>query len=240
MMGFYLASAAMVAGATALLVMPVRQHAQRNGSARHALPLLLMLGLPLGTAGLYRLVGTPDAMVAVQPQRAAASALASGNAAPAPGMAAAAEATPTPDAQQAAALQALTSWMQQAKAHEQENRPAEARDAYAQALQLAPDNSAAIVGWVASDMATRADFAIDASSRTRLQQVVAAEPDNQRGLWLLGISDFQQHDYAAATDHWQHLHGLLDTGSPMQQAVADKIAVAQSLASARQSKAATR
>lgn len=240
MMGFYLASAAMVVGATALLVMPVRQHAQRNGSARHALPLLLMLGLPLGTAGLYRLVGTPDAMVAVQPQRAAASALASGNAASASGMAAAVEATPTPDAQQAAALQALTSWMQQAKAHEQENRPAEARDAYAQALQLAPDNSAAIVGWVASDMATRADFAIDASSRTRLQQVAAAEPDNQRGLWLLGISDFQQHDYAAATDHWQHLHGLLDTGSPMQQAVADKIAVAQSLASARQSKAATR
>ncbi|MEA9912556.1 tetratricopeptide repeat protein [Xanthomonas campestris pv. raphani] len=240
MMGFYLASAAMVVGATALLVMPVRQHAQRNGSARHALPLLLMLGLPLGTAGLYRLVGTPDAMVAVQRQRAAASALASGNAASASGMAAAVEATPTPDAQQAAALQALTSWMQQAKAHEQENRPAEARDAYAQALQLAPDNSAAIVGWLASDMATRADFAIDASSRTRLQQVVAAEPDNQRGLWLLGISDFQQHDYAAATDHWQHLHGLLDTGSPMQQAVADKIAVAQSLASARQSKAATR
>ena len=241
MIGFYVASAAMVVGATALLVMPVRQHAQRNGSARHALPLLLMLGLPLGTAGLYRLVGTPDAIANVQPQRAAASALAQpGSAASASGMTAAVEATPTPDAQQAAALQALTSWMQQAKAHEQENRPAEARDAYAQALQLAPYNSAAIVGWVASDMATRADFAIDASSRARLQQVVAAEPDNQRGLWLLGISDFQQHDYAAATEHWQHLHGLLDTGSPMQQAVADKIAVAQTLASARQSKAATR
>ncbi|MEB1347668.1 tetratricopeptide repeat protein [Xanthomonas campestris pv. campestris] len=244
MIGFYVASAAMVVGATALLVVPVRQHAQRNGSARHALPLLpllLMLGLPLGTAGLYRLVGTPDAMANVQPQRAAASALAQpGSAASASGMTAAVEQTPAPDSQQAAALQALTSWMQQAKAHEQENRPAEARDAYAQALQLAPDNSAAIVGWVASDMATRADFAIDASSRARLQQVVAAEPDNQRGLWLLGISDFQQHDYAAATDHWQHLHGLLDTGSPMQQAVADKIAVAQSLASARQSKAATR
>ncbi|WP_407365327.1 tetratricopeptide repeat protein [Xanthomonas campestris pv. campestris] len=219
MIGFYVASAAMVVGATALLVVPVRQHAQRNGSARHALPLLLMLGLPLGTAGLYRLVGTPDAMANVQPQRAAASALAQpGSAASASGMTAAVEQTPAPDSQQAAALQALTSWMQQAKAHEQENRPAEARDAYAQALQLAPDNSAAIVGWVASDMATRADFAIDASSRARLQQ----------------------HDYAAATDHWQHLHGLLDTGSPMQQAVADKIAVAQSLASARQSKAATR
>ncbi|GAE51851.1 C-type cytochrome biogenesis protein [Xanthomonas arboricola pv. pruni str. MAFF 311562] len=65
--------------------------------------------------------------------------------------------------------------------------------------------------------------------------MVAREPDHQRGLWLLGISDFQQHDYRAASEHWRHLHGLLDAGSPMQKAVADKIAVAESLASARQS-----
>ena len=98
MIGFYVASAAMVVGATALLVVPVRQHAQRNGSARHALPLLLMLGLPLSTAGLYRLVGTPDAMANVQPQRAAASALAQpGSAASASGMTAAVEQTPAPD-----------------------------------------------------------------------------------------------------------------------------------------------
>lgn len=131
-------------------------------------------------------------------------------------------------------MQALESWMQQAKTHEQNNRPAEARDAYAQALKIAPQTSAAIVGWIAADMATHSDFAIDAASRTRLQQLIAREPDNQRGLWLLGISDFQQHDYTAATTHWRHLHGLLENGSPMQKAVADKIAVVESMASARQ------
>ncbi|TQU07649.1 C-type cytochrome biogenesis protein, partial [Xanthomonas perforans] len=135
---------------------------------------------------------------------------------------------------------ALDRFMQQAKTFEQNDRPAEAREAYAQVLKIAPDISAAIVGWVAADMATHADFAIDAASRTRLQQVIAREPDNQRGLWLLGISDFQQQDFAAATAHWRHLHGLLETGSPMQKAVADKIAVAESMASARQSARGTR
>lgn len=139
-----------------------------------------------------------------------------------------------------AQAQVLDHFMQQARTFEQNDRPAEACEAYAQALNIAPDISAAIVGWVAANMATHGDFAIDAASRARLQQVIAREPDNQRGLWLLGISDFQQQDFAAATAHWRHLHGLLETGSPMQKAVADKIAVAESMARARQSARGTR
>ncbi|MCC8595761.1 C-type cytochrome biogenesis protein [Xanthomonas vesicatoria] len=233
MTGFYVLSAALVVLALLLLLLPLLRTPRRNGNARYTLPILLVLGLPIATAGLYRLVGAPDTIAhpvyATAPQTAPTT--------PAP---AANDAPPQSSAAEQAQLAALTSWMQQAKAHEQNNRSAEARDAYAQALKIAPDTSAAIVGWVAADMATHSDFAIDATSRTRLQQLIAREPDNQRGLWLLGISDFQQHDYAAATNHWRHLHGLLETGSPMQKAVADKIAVAESMASARQSGRAAR
>lgn len=227
MTGFYIASAALVVVALLLLLVPLLRQPARKGNARYSLPIVLVLGLPIATAGLYRLVGAPDAIarrVYTTAQPADAPAAAAGE------QARAAEANA--DAAQA---QALESWMQQARTHEQDNRPADAREAYAQALKIAPDLSAAIVGWVAADMATRSDFAIDADSRSRLQQVVAREPDHQRGLWLLGISDFQQQDYRAAGEHWRHLHGLLDAGSPMQKAVADKMAVAESLASARQS-----
>lgn len=233
MTGFYFLSAALVVVALLLLLLPLMRTPTRNGNARYTLPILLVLGLPIATAGLYRLVGAPDAIAhavyVTAPQTAPIATAAAADAVP-----------PQPSAAEQAQLAALTSWMEQAKAHEQNNRSAEARDAYAQALKIAPDTSAAIVGWIAADMATHSDFAIDAASRTRLQQLIAREPDNQRGLWLMGISDFQQHDYAAATTHWRHLHGLLETGSPMQNAVADKIAVAESMAGARQSGRAAR
>ncbi|PPT47670.1 tetratricopeptide repeat protein [Xanthomonas arboricola] len=227
MTGFYVASAALVVVALLLVLVPLLRQPARKGNARYSLPIVLVLGLPIATAGLYRLVGAPDAI--------ARRVYATAQPADAPAVAAGEQARAAEANADAAQEQALESWMQQARTHEQDNRPADAREAYAQALKIAPDLSAAIVGWVAADMATRSDFAIDADSRSRLQQVVAREPDHQRGLWLLGISDFQQQDYRAASEHWRHLHGLLDAGSPMQKAVADKIAVAESLASARQS-----
>ncbi|WP_184409027.1 C-type cytochrome biogenesis protein [Xanthomonas sp. 3075] len=231
MKGFYCISAALLVIALLLLLVPLLRRPTRNRGTRYALPIVLVLGLPIATAGLYHLVGTPDAIttrVYAAPAQQTVQAT--------PDVPAAASAQPQViDPAEQAQRQALDSWMQQAKAQEQENRAADARNAYAQALKLAPDNSAAIVGWIAADMGTRSDFAIDAASRARLQQVIAREPDHQRALWLLGISDFQQQDYRAATEHWRHLHGLLDNGSAMQRAVAEKIAVAESLASARQS-----
>ncbi|SON97653.1 conserved hypothetical protein [Xanthomonas citri pv. fuscans] len=229
MAGFYVASAVLVALALLLLLAPLLRRPTGSGHTHYRLAILLALGLPLATAGLYRLVGAPEAIVTHvdAAQRA--------QVAPLPPSAVAA-ASANADAQEPA----LDRLMQQARTFEQNDRPAEAREAYAQVLRIAPDISAAIVGWVAADMATHDDFAIDAASRARLQQVIAREPDNQRGLWLLGISDFQQQDFAAATAHWRHLHGLLETGSPMQKAVADKIAVAESMASARQSARGTR
>lgn len=231
MTGFYVASAALVVVALLLVLVPLLRQPARKGNARYSLPIVLVLGLPIATAGLYRLVGAPDAIA----RRVYATAQPPAQPADAPAAAAGEQARAAEANADAAQAQALESWMQQARTHEQDNRHADAREAYAQALKIAPDLSAAIVGWVAADMATRSDFAIDANSRSRLQQVVAREPDHQRGLWLLGISDFQQQDYRAASEHWRHLHGLLDAGSPMQKAVAAKIAVAESLASARQS-----
>lgn len=46
-----------------------------------------------------------------------------------------------------------------------------------------------------------------------LQASLAAQPDNQKALWLLGIHAFQNSDYETALNHWQALDDLLPDGS---------------------------
>ncbi|MCM5548767.1 C-type cytochrome biogenesis protein, partial [Xanthomonas hortorum pv. pelargonii] len=62
MTGFYLISAALVVIALLLLLVPLLRRPTRHRSTRYALPIVLVLGLPIATAGLYRMVGAPDAI----------------------------------------------------------------------------------------------------------------------------------------------------------------------------------
>lgn len=62
MTGFYVASAALVVVALLLLLVPLLRRPTRNGNARYILPIALVLGVPVATAGLYRLVGAPEAI----------------------------------------------------------------------------------------------------------------------------------------------------------------------------------
>ncbi|MGH8324498.1 MAG: tetratricopeptide repeat protein, partial [Steroidobacteraceae bacterium] len=54
-----------------------------------------------------------------------------------------------------------------------------------------------------------------------------AAPDNQRGLWLLGISEYQQKKYDDAIATWQHLIGVLPKDSDIIPSVQHQIAQAQ-------------
>jgi cytochrome c-type biogenesis protein CcmH len=72
----------------------------------------------------------------------------------------------------------------------------------------------------------RPDHRIDGRARELLLRAVKLEPDSQRGLWLLGISDFQQGDYANAGKTWRLLQPLLEPGSGVAKAVAEQIAQA--------------
>ena len=67
---FYLAAAAMIAVALALLLVPLVRHGRRQGRPRGIFVLALMVAfaLPLGAAGLYLLIGTPVALNGVEKQ----------------------------------------------------------------------------------------------------------------------------------------------------------------------------
>ncbi|KTF40040.1 tetratricopeptide repeat protein [Xanthomonas translucens] len=205
--GFCITATLMVAIALSALLWPLLRRQLGARRWRLTTAALLAATLPLASTGLYLLVGDPAALAGVPVQATSG---------PAP--------DPTPAA--------LQQWMDKALAATQAKRPAEARDAYAQALRIDPDNGEALLGWVEADMAQQPDFAVGATAHGMLERVLAQQPDNQRALWMLGIGEFQRQHYADAAAHWRHLRSLLPETSPLREAVAQKIAAAEAMAAA--------
>lgn len=215
---FVIAAAVMVAVALAVLLLPLLRQGRKLGRPRgvFAVALLIALMLPLGTGALYLLVGTPAALNGVT----------------------AAAAAPISMQQALTELRAhlkqqpddLQGWMLLAQTSSMLRQPAEARDAFDQVLRLAPNNAEAMVGWAENDSMMRDDHLIEGRGLELLKRAVQLHPDSQRGLWLLGISDFQRGAYREAAATWRLLQPQLEPGSNVAKAVAEQIAVADARA----------
>jgi cytochrome c-type biogenesis protein CcmH len=212
---FYIVAAVMIATALLLIVVPLIREGRRQKQARilFATALAIVVVLPGVAAYLYDDLGTPLALND-PPARMA-------------------DVPPDVDAPNSRAEQEqqdIGKWMAAAHAYDNEQRPSDARDAYQHVLDIDAKNTAAMIGWVEADMTQHADYSVAAPARLLLQQVIALEPNNQRALWLLGISQFQQENYASASATWRHLQQLLDVGSALAKPVAQQIAIADAKA----------
>lgn len=217
----------MVAVALALLLLPLLRQGREAGRSRSVfvVALLIALVLPLGTGALYMLVGTPAALNEASKQ-----------AAPSLTMEQALTELRAHLQQQPDDLQG---WMLLAQTSSMLHQPADARDAFDHALKLSPNSAEAMIGWAENDSMTRADHRIDGRARELLQRAVKLQPDSQRGLWLLGISDFQNGDYRDAAATWRLLQPQLEPGSSVAQSVAEQIAVADARAGGAPASAAS-
>ena len=215
---FFIAAAAMVAVALAVLLLPLVRQGRKSGRSRgvFAVALLVAFVLPLGTGALYLLVGTPAALNGVT---AAAAAPIS--------MQQALTELRTHLQQQPDDLQG---WMLLAQTSSMLRQPAEARDAFDHALKLAPNNAEAMIGWAENDSMMRDDHLIEGRALDLLKRAVQLHPDSQRGLWLLGIGNFQRGEYREAAATWRLLQPQLEPGSNVAKAVAEQIAVADARA----------
>ena len=213
-LAFYIAAAAMIAVALALLLLPLLRHGRRQGHSRRvfALALSIAFALPLAAAGLYFYVGTPAALGGVAAQDQTAMNID--------------QAIHQLRTHLADHPDDVQGWMLLAQTATAMQQPDEAREAYARVLKLAPNNTGAMVGWAETDAMLRADHHIQGHARDLLEQAVKLEPDNQRGLWLLGISQFQAGEFADAAATWRLLQPQLEPGSKVAQAVAEQIATA--------------
>lgn len=220
---FYIAAAVMIAVALALLLLPLLRHGRKAGRPRSLFALMLGIALviPVGAALLYRQVGTPAALDGI-PQEVDVK-----------------KALDELRAHLAAQPNDIQGWLLLAQADMEMQQLQEARDAYGQILKLSPDNTTALVGWAQADSAASDDHHISDRARDLLERAIKLEPDNQRGLWLLGISDFQHGHFAEAAATWRKLQPLLQPGSNVAQAVSEQIALADARAGKAPASAST-
>jgi cytochrome c-type biogenesis protein CcmH len=154
------------------------------------------------TLGLYRLVGTPAALEPAATQVPAT--------------------LPDAIAQLEAELQRnpqqVDGWRLLGRAYANAQQPAKARDAYAQAAQLASDDPDILVEAAEARALAAPQRIFDAQAVALLQQALQGQPQHQRARWFLGIAQRQAGKPADAAKTWEPLLAQVDakTAAPLR------------------------
>lgn len=89
-------------------------------------------------------------------------------------------------------------------------RPAEAREAYARAVALAPDEPALLVDAAEARALADPQRRFDEQAVTWLQHALAVQPGQPRATWFLGVWQRQSGSPAEAAATWETLLGSVD------------------------------
>lgn len=177
--------------ATALVVAPLRRGSPRTW-------LVLLAAVPLLTVGLYQLLGTPAALdPAVRAPSADADATA--------------HADPAQFAEAVAELRAELErnpqqpegWALLARSLSVQGDHAGARDAYAKAQALVPDEPALMVELAQASAQAHSQNLFDDEALALLERAVALQPSNQRARWFIGVAQRQRGQDAEAAATWE-------------------------------------
>jgi len=106
-------------------------------------------------------------------------------------------------------------------------RYAEATTALTNANRLSPDTPLILVELAEARLYASGEAEITAESRQLIEAALAIDPQQQKGLWLLGMASAQEGDDARAIEMWQRLSDLLDPASGAASTVTKQINLAQ-------------
>ncbi|MFC3715388.1 tetratricopeptide repeat protein [Luteimonas soli] len=156
--------------------------------------------LMLATLATYKLVGTPEAIDAP---------------------AAAVAATPRTMEEAVVQLKAelernpgrADGWQLLARSYEMLDRRVEARDAYARALKLNPDDPDLLVQAAQARLFAAPDKKLDAEAVAMLKRSLELQPQQQRARWFLGVWQRQEGRAAEAAETWQPLLSQVDAAT---------------------------
>ncbi len=118
-------------------------------------------------------------------------------------------------------------WVLLGRSYASLNRYQEAVNAYTQARRIAGDHPQLLVD--SADilvMASGGRFTADAGKL--LERALQVQPDNAKGLWLMGHYQYQSDDLQGAVDHWQRAAALLPVDSEDGRAIRQQIEQARS------------
>ena len=184
---FVLASLAIVLVLVALALRPLW-----TGARRSALALALALGV--GTAGLYALLGTPDALDPAQVK--------------------------APETLEEAIVQlerrladepgSVEGWVLLGRSHAAQGNWTAAADAFGKAQALLPEEPDLMVELADARMRAAPDGRFPADAVALLERAVTLRPDHQRALFYLGAQQLQAGQPAEAAATWGRLLPLVD------------------------------
>jgi cytochrome c-type biogenesis protein CcmH len=195
-MGLFVAIAIVLALLTlAMVLRPLWR--ERPAPAIAAIAVLALL-----TLGLYRLVGTPAALEPAARQVPAT--------------------LPDAIAQLEAELQRnpqqVEGWRLLGRAYADGQQPVQARDAYARAAQLAPEDPDILVEAAEARALAAPQRVFDPQAVTLLQHALQVQQQHQRARWFLGIAQRQAGKPADAAKTWEPLLAQVDakTAAPLR------------------------
>ncbi len=177
--------------------------------------LVIALLMPLGAAGMYWWLGSPEAIDPVATQKANDDQVAT--------MvdALAARLKANPDNPQG--------WAMLARSYKVMGRFADAEQAFLRAGDLINKNPDLLVDY-ADLLAVRANNNIEGKPLELVNKALALNPQHPMGLMMSGVAAYRRSDFAFAVAQWEKLLAVLDPGSPDAQQVEADIAEARAKA----------
>lgn len=115
-------------------------------------------------------------------------------------------------------------WLLLGRAYKSTERFTEALDALSRALALSPEAPDILVETAEAQALSSPGRRFDGEPLALLQRALEREPNHQRGLWLLGIAQFQAGDADTASTTWEQLIATLPEDSPMRESLRQRIA----------------
>ena len=180
--------------------------------ARRGVALGMGAALAMSAVALYLLVGTPAALDPAAREAPATLTDAIGRL----------------EAQLAKAPNDAEGWRLLGRAYASEQQAGKARDAFARAATLAPDNPDVLAEAAEASAFADPQRRFDARAIAWLRHAVDVQPRNQRARWLLGVSQRQAGRNAEAAATWAPL--LADVDPATQSALREQIDAARQAA----------
>jgi len=157
-----------------------------------------VLVFSLAALGIYELVGTPAAINAPAPAAMPRSME---------------EAVVQLKAELERHPERADGWQLLARSYEMLDRRPEAREAYARALKLTPDDPDLLVQAAQARLFADPGKKIDAEAVAMLQRALELQPQQQRAQWFLGVWQRQEGRPAEAAQTWEPLLAQVDAAT---------------------------
>lgn len=190
---------ALFATLSALLALAVAAILARpllRGTSR-ALSAGVLVAIPLLALGLYHMVGTPAALDPAMREAPATMQ----------------DAIVRLESELQRDPRQVEGWRLLGRAYTRQSRFDQARDAYARAVKLAPEDNDAQVDYAEARAKADPRHRFDKDAVAALNGVLQRDPRHQRARWFLGIAQRQAGDSAMAARTWEPLLAEVDAAT---------------------------